>query len=120
MKRIRVLVDGMPHGVLRDLVKQLIAKCDDMQLIEGDTDPARLAKLVVRESADAVVLALDEHELPDACTRLLDQVPHLLVVGIVSDGQRMTAIQTMQNDVGSRELVDTIRAALGTAIQPQP
>jgi hypothetical protein len=118
LKRIRVLVDGMPRGLLRDLVKQLAARCADMELIESEANPARLAEVAIRERADAIVLALDECELPAVCTRLLDQVPHVIVVGIVSDGQRVTVTHTMQNDVGSRELLDTIRGALGASIHP--
>jgi hypothetical protein len=91
-----------------------------MELIEGEAHPARLAELAIRERADVVVLALGEHELPEACTRLLDQAPHLVVVGIVSDGKRITVTQTMQNDVGSRELLDTIRVALGAPVFRQP
>lgn len=119
MKRIRILVDGMPRGLLRDLVKQLTMKCHDMELIEGEALPARLAELAIRERADAVVLALDEDELPDACRRLLNEVPHLVVVGIVSDGQRMAVTQIIQNGAGSSELLDTIRVALGAPIHPR-
>jgi hypothetical protein len=120
LKRIRVLVDGMPRGLLRDLVKNLTLKCNDMELVEGEANPDRLAEVVIRENVDAVVLALEEHELPNVCTRLLDQVPRLVVVGIVADGQRMTVTQTMQNEAGSHELLNTIRVALGVPADPNP
>jgi hypothetical protein len=114
LKRIRVLIDGLPRGLLRDLIRGVAARCSDMELIECQSDPAPLVETVVRERADAVLVPLDDRELPRVCRSLLEIAPHVVVVGIVSNGKRLAITQTLQkNDVGTRELLDTIRAALG-------
>ncbi len=104
---MRVLLAGIPAGVLLEIVERDTEKRPNMQVV-GHAKRTELKEAIVRHRANVVILGLDLDELPGVCTDLLDEFPDTLVVGMADDGRR-AAIHV--DNIGPGELLETIQAA---------
>lgn len=73
-------------GMLRDLVKTILATESTVRVIGEMDEPSPLIHELAIES-DAVVLGLHDSELPDFGLRLLTAHPDTKFLGISSDGR---------------------------------
>ena len=105
MEDVRVLLAGIPTGMLGEIVEKITELRPHMKVV-AHASRAELPQAVGRYQADVVILGLDVDELPDVCTELLDGFPETVVIGIAADGRR-TVIHV--DNVGPDELLDTIR-----------
>lgn len=113
MKPLRVLIDGMRPGLLRDIVRYLVESRRDMELIDLPTDRRSLAEAALAQQAQVVILGLEEDELPRICGEVWSKAPQVVLVGIVGRGRQCTVHALHVDDVGPAQLLATIRAAAG-------
>ena len=114
MGRTRILLAGMPQTVLSDIVEQVAAHRPDMEIVGHKVQRSQLPESAVKTGANVVILRLEEDELPGACTDILNHVPGAVVVGLISDGRRLILLA---DNLGTSELMTTIRAARGSLIE---
>ncbi len=76
--------------------------------VVGHTERAELDEAIRHHRADVVLLGLDNGELPEVCTGVLDEFPGTLIVGLAADGRR-AAIHV--DNIGPDGLLDMIRVA---------
>lgn len=81
----------------------------DIELIGGAVKRAELDQKVRAERPDVVLLALEDHEIPDLCMKLQRSFPSLGIVGLGFHG-RSAAL--FLNEVGLEDLVDMIRLGM--------
>lgn len=91
--------------LLREIVAR-IAALHHLEVLSSRPRRSCLAERLRQEAADVVVLALAEEEVPEVCSRILDEFPGTTVVGLTSDGRR-TSLYV--DDLGPDELLDTVR-----------
>ena len=116
MDTIRVLLAGIPTGVLGEIMERITELRPDMEVV-AHASRAELPDAVGRSQADVVILGLDADELPKICRDLLDEFPDTLVVGLAADGKR-TLINV--DNIGPHELLNTIQAARSQTKRGRP
>ncbi len=107
MDDMRVLLAGIPAGVLREIVERVTELRPNMQVV-GRAERTELKDAIIRHRANVVILGMELDELPGVCTDLLDEFPDTLVVAMAADGRR-AAIHV--DNIGPDELLDTIQIA---------
>ncbi len=86
MKKIRVLLANRPR-MMREVVKELIERQEDMEVVGEVLDPLGLLVAVRETEADAVILGVMDSEEPGLCSHLLAEYPNLTILGLASDGK---------------------------------
>lgn len=103
--------------MLRDVFSQAIAERPDMQVVGLASDPMSLLLAVGQTQAEAVILDIDDAELPGICSHLLDAYPHLLIFGVARDGEEalMYSLRPEKLSLGEitpQVLLDRIRGEI--------
>lgn len=111
MDRARILLAGTPNAVLSDIVRQVASHRSDMEVVGHGVQSSELTDRAVATRANVVVLRLEDFDLPSVCVDLLNVVPGVVVVGLISDGRR---VLLLADTLGADELMTTIQAARGT------
>ena len=112
MDNMRVLLAGIPRGVLLEIVERDTGQRPNMQVV-GHAKRTELKEAIVRHRANVVILGLDLDEFPDVCTDLLDEFPDTLVVAMAGDGRR-AAVHV--DNIGPGELLETIQLSKKPAL----
>lgn len=112
MEEVRILFADMERTVLAHIMEKIAAYRPNMEVVGKCDHRSELSEDARNANANVVILGLAESELPDICTDLLDAMPGVVVVGMAADG-RCVLIQA--ENLGTNELMATIRAACGVA-----
>jgi DNA-binding NarL/FixJ family response regulator len=108
MQKIRILTTEMPQSpMLREIFERVAENSQDMEIVDAALKKSELMDKIKEIEADAVVVDLEEHELPKIYSDLTAAISSAVIVGIVDDGRR---ILVNARQVGVNELMDTIRA----------
>ena len=116
MERIRVLLAGMSPG-LADGFAEAIAHRPDMEVVDNTDVGVELLMAAGRTQADAVIIALDDSELPGICTHLLDERPDLIILGVTADGRHASLLDLQPlavslGEMSREEMLAALRAAI--------
>lgn len=115
LKRIRILMVKVP-GILGEIITEVVADEPDMEIVGAVTDYNELLPAARATSADAVIIGLEDGELPDICEKLLDERPRVVLLGVHGDGRHAFVYalrpgRVAIGDVSPADLVDGIRSA---------
>jgi len=84
LEPIRVLLADMP-SMLRERFKQVIANQPDMQAVGDVTTSFELLLATGKTRADVVILGVQGAALPGICSHLLNEYPHVKILGVNAD-----------------------------------
>ena len=114
MGKVRVLLANKPR-MLRELLRSLIQRQADMEVMGEVLDPVELLLAVDETQADVVVVDLPESgEEPGICSHLLAEYPQLLVLAL-SPGRdrailyRQSIIKEELSKLSDDEILEAIR-----------
>ena len=114
MGKVRVLLANKPR-MLRELLRSLIQRQADMEVMGEVLDPVELLLAVDETQADVVVVDLPESgEEPGICSHLLAEYPQLLVLAL-SPGRdrailyRQSIIKEELSKLSEDEILEAIR-----------
>jgi chemotaxis response regulator CheB len=115
LERIRVLVVKVP-GILGEIITSIVANEPDMEIVGDVADYRELLPMTRTTSADAVIIGLENGELPGVCEELLDERPRVTLLGVHGDGRHafVYALRPERvpiGDVSPAGLVEAIRSA---------
>lgn len=119
MKRIRVLLWGMP-SMLLNIITDTIAPQSDMDIVGSGTVEPSLLETAEKTDADVVILARGGAAESQNYDELLHGRPRLKVIEILEAG-RSGSLHEMQphhmplGELSPRHLVDVIRGSVGAA-----
>jgi DNA-binding NarL/FixJ family response regulator len=112
---IRILLLGL-HGLLDDVIRQLLDAAPELSVAAESTDLAELQALMARTGAEVVVCGLDEATTAAVSARVLDPHARVKVIGIHDDGRRAVLWELRP---GRREIGDLSVPVLVEAIKPE-
>jgi len=85
---VKVLLANRPR-MLRELLRDLIQRQADMEVVGEMLDPVELLLAVGETHADVVVVGLpDSDDEPGICSHLLAEYPHLLILALSPERDR--------------------------------
>jgi hypothetical protein len=114
MKRIRILLAGMPRMLL-DMITDIVAPHSEMMIAGRMQDTADLRAAVKRARADVVILNEPAIGPPLIYEELLYSRPRLGVLSITSDGRKfilhkLRPVRTALGEVSPDSLVQAIQS----------
>jgi hypothetical protein len=115
LDHIRVLLVRVP-GILGEIITNIVADEPDMEIVGDIGEYDELLPATRTTSADAVIIGLDDGELPDVCQELLDERPRVTLVGVHGGGRHaftyaLRAQRVPIGEVSPPDLVEGIRNA---------
>jgi DNA-binding NarL/FixJ family response regulator len=113
---IRVLLADMPPP-LREEFKQAIVAQPDMEAVGDVSASFELLVATGRTQADVVIIGLEDSELPGVCSHLLNEYPHVKILGVSADAQRALLYEVRARtvpvaDVSAEGLISAVRVAV--------
>jgi DNA-binding NarL/FixJ family response regulator len=103
-------------GILSGIIADTITSQSDMEMVGLLPTRTGLPARVETESADIVILGLDDVELPSECLKLFDAHPFIRVLGVSTDGRQAALYELRPQRLSLGEaspdgLIHAIRAA---------
>lgn len=110
LKAPRIFVTDMSDKILRDIVEYLARSQPYLEVIV-DNDETSIMEAAVREQADVVIFELGQMEIPEICNDLLNELPEAVLVGVISNGQRIVQYALHMEGTDPDEFINTIIVA---------
>ena len=103
--------------MLRDIIRQLLAAEDDLEVVGNLAEMDSVLALMSRVPVDVVILGCANSELPEAGLRLFDEHPSVRVLCVSADGRRTFLYELRPHrvpigEVSPEELVAAMRNAV--------
>jgi len=103
--------------MLRGILKKAISTEPDMEIVGELADGIPLLLAAAQTQADVVITGLQDSELPGICSHLLNEYPHIKVLGLTADGRHGSLYEFQLHEVplgeiSQQELLAAIRAAV--------
>ena len=103
--------------MLRELLKDLIGRQDDMAVVGEALDPLEILYAVRKTEAEVVVTTLPESGEPGISSHLLAEYPELVVVALAPDGNqamlyRQVLLEERLDGTADEVLLSTLRQAV--------
>jgi DNA-binding NarL/FixJ family response regulator len=118
MKKIRVLLANSRPRIMREVMRQLIERQPNMEIVAEVLDLLALVRVAKETAADVVIIALEDSEALGLGSRLLAECPEVTILALAAKGD--TAF-IEQAHLGRRDIADpseaNILSALRQAIQ---
>jgi DNA-binding NarL/FixJ family response regulator len=118
LQRTRIVLAGMPQ-LLQDVVREVVLDQPDMEVVGEASSLGEMLVLAARTPADVVLVGPTEMELPELVLQLLQEEPHLKVLGLIDGGRRaylyeLRPHREVLEQVSIEELLRAIRSLLDT------
>jgi DNA-binding NarL/FixJ family response regulator len=118
LQRTRIVLAGMPQ-LLQDVVRDVVLDQPDMEVVGEVGSLDEMLVLATRMPTDVVLMGPTENELPGPVFQLLQEEPHLKVLGLIDGGRRaylyeLRPHREVLEDVSIEELLKAIRSLLHT------
>ena len=105
--------------MLRELLKDLICRQSDMEVVGEALDPLDVLYAVRKTEADVVVTTLPKSGEPGISSHLLAEYPDLLVLALAPDGSDATLYrQVLVRESLRREALDGLLSTVRQAADP--
>ena len=116
LQRIRVLLANMPR-MLRDVFKLLIVEQSDMEVVGESDNGIELLLATGQTRPDIIILGVEGSELPGIGSHLLNEFPHIKLLGVTSDAQHLSLYELrpyngLIGDVSPQGLLEAIRKSV--------
>jgi DNA-binding NarL/FixJ family response regulator len=121
MKKIRVLLANSRPRIMRQVMRQLIERQPDMEIIGEVAALSDLIRIAKETAADVIIITLEDVEASGLGRQLLAECADVTILALASKGDT-AFIERLS--FGRREIVDpsevNILSALRQAIQAEP
>jgi DNA-binding NarL/FixJ family response regulator len=116
LQRIRVLLANLPR-MLRDVFRLLIVEQSDMEVVGELGNGVELLLATGQTQPDIIILGVEGSELPGIGSHLLNEFPHVKLLGVTADGQHLTIYELRPHagligNVSPQGLLDAIRKSV--------
>ena len=120
---VRILLVAIPP-MLEDVVRQVVAEQTDMEIVGEVAGGVDVLLDAGQTGAELVIVVLGDSELPGVCSHLLDEYPHIKVLGLTRDGRSAFVYESRPQTVVSGEvsvqgLRNMIRSAFSSKFLPR-
>ena len=119
MRSIKVLLANDPL-ILREVVREIIARQPDMEVVGEILDPLGVLLAVKETEADVVVIGLRDSEEPGLVSHLLAECPYVTVLGLASHGDTAIIVQMClwRKEIVDPSAVNILRALRNAVREP--
>jgi DNA-binding NarL/FixJ family response regulator len=118
MKKIRILLANNRPRIMREVMKQLIERQPDMEIVAEVLDLSTLVCVAKETAANVIIVALEDAEVLELCRQLLAECPDVVILALAAKGD---AAFIEQLGAGRTEIAEpseaNILSALRQAIQ---
>jgi DNA-binding NarL/FixJ family response regulator len=118
MKKIRILLANNRPRMMREVMRQLIARQPDMEIVADVLDLSALSRVAEETAADVLIVALEDSDALRLGRQLLAERPEMAILALAAKGDAAFIEQVC---LGRREIAEpseaTILSALRHAIQ---
>ena len=119
MRKIKILLANSRPRIMREVMRQLIGRQSDMEVVAEVLDLSALARVVSETVVDVIIIALEDSEALGLVSRLLAEHPSITILAVAT---RSDAAFIEQAESGRRDIADpsaanilrVLREAIGT------
>ena len=114
MSKITVLLVNSRPRIMREVVKQIIERQPDMQIVGEVLDLSALVRMAKESNADVIIVALEDAETLGLRSYLFDECPYVTILSLASQGD-VAFIEQLR--LGRREIAEPSEANILSAIR---
>lgn len=103
------MVAGISDRITQNIIENLTHSQRNLEVIvNNNIDPELIEQAAVHEHADIVIFELKESDLPVICNDLLNRLPDSVLIGLVSNGQRVVQYALYNENMDTEEFINSI------------
>lgn len=105
MEKLRCVIAEMSHQMLADIIHSSVENSGIVEVVARLDGANKLADKIAQYHVDVLILGIAAADFNSVSDEILQQIPDLLIIGLVNDGRRLTM---MMNDVGHLDIPNLI------------
>ena len=114
MKKIRILLANNRPRIMREVMKQLIERQPDMEIVAEVLDLSALSRVAEEAAADVIIVALEDSDALRLGRQLLAERPEMAILALAAKGN---AAFIEQVRLGRREIAEPSEASILSALR---
>jgi DNA-binding NarL/FixJ family response regulator len=114
MKKIRILLANNRPRIMREVMKQLIERQPDMEIVAEILDLSALSRVAAEAAADVIIVALEDSDALRLGRQLLAERPEMAILALAAKGN---AAFIEQVRLGHREIAEPSEATILSALR---
>jgi chemotaxis response regulator CheB len=114
MEKIRVLLANSRPRIMREVVRQIIERQPDMEIVGEVLELSALAHIAQETQPNVIIVALEDFEALGAVRNLLAKIPAVTILALASKGDTAFIEQLR---LGRREIADPSEANILSALR---
>jgi DNA-binding NarL/FixJ family response regulator len=114
MKKIRVLLANSRLRIMREVMRQLIERQPDMEIVAEVLDLLDLVRVAKETAADVIIVALEDVNALRLDTQLLAECPEVSILALAAKGD---AAFIERRGLGRREIAEPSEANILSALR---
>ena len=114
MKKIRILLANNRPRIMREVMKQLIERQPDMEIVAEVLDLLTLSRVAEEAAVDVIIVALEDSDALRLGRQLLAERPEMAILALAAKGN---AAFIEQVRLGRREIAEPSEASILSALR---
>lgn len=114
MKKIRILLANNRPRIMREVMRQLIARQPDMEIVAEVLDLSALSRVAEETAADVIIVALEDSDALRLGRQLLAEHPDMVILALAATGD---AAFIEQVRLGRRDIAEPSEANILRALR---
>jgi chemotaxis response regulator CheB len=114
MKKIRILLANSRPRIMREVIRQLIRRQPDMEIVGEVLDLSALVRTAKDTAADVIIVALEDSVALGLGSQLLTECPDMIILELASQGDVAFMRQVC---LGRREIAEPSEANILSALR---
>jgi DNA-binding NarL/FixJ family response regulator len=114
MKKIRILLANSRPRIMREVMRQLIKRQPDMEIVGEVLDLSALVRTAKETAADVIIVALEDSVALGLGSQLFAECPSVIILALASKGDAAFIEQVCH---GRREIAEPSEANILSALR---
>ena len=114
MKKIRILLANNRPRIMREVMRQLIARQPDMEIVAEVLDLSALSRVAEETAADVIIVALEDSNALRLGSQLLAERPEMALLALAAQGDAAFIERVC---LGRREIAEPSEANILSALR---
>ena len=114
MNKVRVLLANSRPRIMREVMRQLIGRQPDMEIVAEVLDLSTLVRVAKETAADVIIVAIEDAEALELGRQLLAECPHVVILALEAKGDAAFIEQVRH---GRREIAEPSEANILSALR---
>jgi DNA-binding NarL/FixJ family response regulator len=114
MKKIRILLANNRPRIMREVMRQLITRQSDMEIVAEVFDLSALSRVAEETAADVIIVALEDPDALRLGRQLLAERPAMAILALAARGDAAFIEQVC---LGRREIAEPSEANILSALR---